>query len=330
MNLTRRICGHLDQPARIKRKKRYWLLIWLVSIFAACDVLLLFVLTKIFLPLLLDTTPYLLPEHAQDYTHLSTFVAPKSPVTTLTFTPDGKTLACAADDEIILWGIETGDFLYTIKEHEEIVTALTFSPDGKTFASSRKPNQSPVVLCDTATGQVKTYLSGHTSWIATLDFSPDGVTLVGANSDGLITAWNISIGLTHQSILRTFAFARLAHLYGHGYYEYYRERIITKWNWDVKELNVGSTPESLNSVLNSKGFDDKGIIALAPGPNLLPIYLSSHTYPIQALAFSPAGKTLASGSRSEFQSLNITTGKFSYGMLIQERRQQYSGHLEEM
>ena len=65
----------------------------------------------------------------------------------------------------------------------------------------------------------------------------------------------------------------------------------------------------MHSVLNSKTFENDGIIAITPGPNLLPIYLSSHTYPVQALAFSSDGKTLASSSQSEFQPLNITTGE---------------------
>ncbi|MCE2401083.1 PD40 domain-containing protein [Candidatus Poribacteria bacterium] len=309
MYLTRRISKYPLEYTRRKRKKRHWFLIFLVSAFAACDVLILYVLFKIFLPLLLESTPYLLPEHAQEYAHISTFSTPRKPVTTLAFTPDGKTLACTAYSEIILWDVKTGDPLYTMNEHAGIVTDLTFSPDGKTFAISKKSNQHPVILHDTTTGQVKASLSGHTSWIATLDFSPDGATLVGANSDGLITTWDTITGLTHQRILGTFAFARLAHLYGHGYYDYSRERIITRWNWVVKDQNVDNTPENLNSILNSEVFNDKGIIALTPGPNLLPIYLSSHSYPIQALAFSPDGRILTSSSRSEFQPFNITAGK---------------------
>lgn len=310
MNFTRRISKYPLADVRSKRRKRRWFLIWFVSAFAACDVLFLFVLFKIFLPMLLDTTPYLLPEQAQEYTHLSTFTtSSERSVTTLAFTPDGKTLACAVYNEIILWDVKTDAPLYTIKEPEGAVTALAFSPDGKTLASGNQSKQNSVILYDTATGHLKTYLTGHISWIATLDFSPDGETLVGANSDGLIIAWDTSTSLIPQRVLGTFAFARLDHLYGHRYYDYYRERIITGWNWDIRDLNVGNTPENLNSILNSKTFENKGIIALTPGPNLLPIYLSSHTYPVQALVFSPDGKTLASSSRSEFQPFNITTGK---------------------
>ncbi len=303
MNLKRRISKRPLEYVRSKRKKRYWLLIFLVSAFAACDVLILFVLFKIFLPMLLDTTPYLLPKHAQEYTHISTFTAPSNPVTALVFTPDGGTLVCAAYKKIILWDIKTGNSLYKVKEHEGVVTALASSPDGKTFASSNMSNQSPVLICDTTTGQVKASLSGHTSWIATLDFSLEGATLVGASHDGSITAWNTSTGIIHQSILGRFAFARS------DLSEYYNKFIITKWNRNIEGANIVNTPESLVSMLNSKSLAGKGIIALTPGTNLLPIYLTSHTYRISAMAFSPDGKTLASSSRSEFQPFDITTGK---------------------
>ncbi|RKU12873.1 hypothetical protein C6501_10220 [Candidatus Poribacteria bacterium] len=308
MYLIRRISKHSFKHVRNKRRKRYWVLFYFVSAFAVCDVLILFVLFKIFLPMLLNTTPYLLPEHAQEYTHLATFTAPGQHVTTLAFTPDGKTLACAAYNEILLWDVKTGNPLYTIKAPEGIVTALALSPDGKTLASSNKSKQNSVILYDTATGHLKTYLSGHTSWIATFDFSPDGATLVGANSDGLITAWDTITGLTHQHILGTFAFARWTRLYGLGYSGYYRKRTITMWNRNARDTNIVNTPESLNSVLKSQTFDNKEVIALTPGPNLPPIYLSSHSYPIQALAFSPDGKTLASSSWSEYQPFDITTG----------------------
>ncbi|MDE0637723.1 MAG: hypothetical protein OXI43_17945 [Candidatus Poribacteria bacterium] len=315
MYLIRRISKYPLEYARSKRKKRYWLLIWFVSAFAVCDVLILFVLFKIFLPMLLNTTPYLLPEHAQEYTHLATFTAPGQHVTTLAFTPDGKTLACAAYNEILLWDVKTGNQLYTVNEFSDYVTALTFSPDGMSFASSSKSNQSPIILCDTVTGQVKSYLSGHTSWIATLNFSPSGDTLIGASPDGMIIAWDTDTGNIQQRILGRFAFARRTTLaffrrtsptYSH--LESIKGHILTRWNRVFEDTNLVNTSESLVSILKSKMFEDDGIIAITPGPNLLPIYLSSHIYPVQALEFSPDGKTLASSSRSEYQPFDITAG----------------------
>ncbi len=93
MDLRRRINKHLYENTRSKRKKRNWLLYFLVSSFAVCDVLILFVLFKILIPHLLDTTPYLLPDHAQQYTRISTFSVTGPAINTLEFSPDGKTLA---------------------------------------------------------------------------------------------------------------------------------------------------------------------------------------------------------------------------------------------
>lgn len=316
MHLTRRINKTLFEQVRSKSRKRRWILIMLVSTWAVCDVLVLFVLFKIMLPELIYTTPYLLHEDAQEYTHFSTFTVPSRPLTKLAFTPDGKTLACGTYNQIVLWDLDTDVQLYTKNAFNDYITDITFSPDGETFASSSNSNQSPVILYDTSTGQVTASLSGHKSWIANLSFSPDGNTIVGASHNGTITAWDTHTGITLQRIPGTFAFARRTSL------AFYRRtspfyfhphsiegHILTRWNWDGRRVNSGNTPKGLTSVLNSRAFEDDGIIAMTPGPRFLPIYLSSHSYPILALAFSVDGKTLASSSRSEFQPFDITAGK---------------------
>lgn len=268
------------------------------------------------LPKLLYTTPYLLHEQAQEYTHLATFTVPRTSLTTLAFSPDGKTLACGAYDQIVLWDLETGDQFYAVNAFSDYVTDLAFSPDGETLASSSKSNQSPVILFDTATGQTKTSLSGHKSWIAHLDFSPKGNTVIGASHNGSVTAWDTNTGIVLQRIPGTFAFARRTSLsffhrvsstYSHP--DSIEGHFLTRWNWDIRSANSGNTQKSLNSVLNSQAFENDGLIAMTPGPRLLPIYLSSHSYPIQALVFSEDGKTLASSSRSDYQPFDITTGK---------------------
>ena len=53
MYLTRRINRTYFEHVRGKSRKRFWILIILVSTFAVCDVLVLFVLSKVFLPFLL-------------------------------------------------------------------------------------------------------------------------------------------------------------------------------------------------------------------------------------------------------------------------------------
>ena len=304
MNIKHRISKHIFSRIRKNRKKRIWNYIWVILSISACDILILYVLFWIFLPLLLESTPILLPENAQEYKHLSTFNTSDRAVTTLAFSPDGKVLAQGMYEKIVLWDIETAKLQDNYLEFDGIATSLAFSPDGKTLASSNTTNDRSVILYDTTTYQARSHLSGHPSWITYLDYSPDGDIIVGASENGMITAWDVSTGVSFQPILGTVAFAEPS-----KYELYYSENITVRWNWIVDGKNVRNTPDYINSVLESDSFKNTGIIAMAPGPNTLPIYLSSHDYPIGGLAFSPDGMTLASCSRSEYQPFNITSGK---------------------
>lgn len=58
-------------------------------------------------------------------------------VTSVSFNPDGKTLASASlDSTIKLWNINDGSLLQTFKGHRHWVTSVSFNPDGKMLASA--------------------------------------------------------------------------------------------------------------------------------------------------------------------------------------------------
>jgi WD40 repeat protein len=127
------------------------------------------------------------------------------------FSPDGKTLASAADD-VRLWDVATGKERCQLRGHEGAATVVSFSPDSK-FLATACLDDTKVRLWDVATGKELHKLSGHRRNVWTTAFSPDGKTLATGSFDHTIRLWDVATGkekLRHEgneAALKGLAFA---------------------------------------------------------------------------------------------------------------------------
>jgi WD40 repeat protein len=109
---------------------------------------------------------------------------PERNVRRLAFTPDGKTLACAGEFEIRLWDVTTGERLRPRAGHDREVHCVAVSPDGKTVASAAYDDPE-VRLWDAATGKPLGTVPGHDHWVRSCSFSGDGTLLVAGGNKTL-------------------------------------------------------------------------------------------------------------------------------------------------
>ena len=227
-------------------------------------------------------------------------------VTSVSFSPDGSTLASGSrDGTILLWDVATGGLIATLEGHTDWVSSASFSPDGATLASGSRDGT--ILLWDVATGGLIATLEGHTDDVLSVSFSPDGATLASGSKDGTIKLWDVATrGLIttlegHADRVLSVSFSPDGATLASGALD----RTILLW--DVATGGLITTLEGHTSLVLSVSFSPDGaILASGSWDDTVKLWdvatrglittLEGHAGNVSSASFSPDGATLASGA----------------------------------
>lgn len=189
-----------------------------------------------------------------------TFSGHKGRVYTISFSPDGKTIASSSFDKTVkIWNIN-GDLIHTLSGHLDAVYSVVFSPDGKMIGSGSSDRSVKLWQSD---GKFLRTLVGHLDGVNSIAFSPDSQNLASASSDNTVKIWRADG-------------TNLLTLSGH-------------------ESRVNSVSFNADGKILASASDDNTIkIWQADGTNSLT--LNGHESQVNSVTFSPDGRTLASAS----------------------------------
>jgi WD40 repeat protein len=222
-------------------------------------------------------------------------------VYSVSFSPDGQTIASAsADNTLKLWRSD-GLLLNTLKGHTDNVIGVSFSPDGQTIASASADKTLKLWKRD---GTLLQTLPNHTDQVNSVSFSPDSQTIVSGSTDKTVRLWNRDGTLLktlngHKDTVLCASFSPD----GKTIASASADKTVKLWNRDgtfLKTLNghsdavysVSFSPDG--QTLASASFDKTIKIWRLDGQLLKT--LQSHNDGVKSVSFSPDGQTIVSGS----------------------------------
>ncbi|MBW4522204.1 MAG: TIR domain-containing protein [Scytolyngbya sp. HA4215-MV1] len=241
-------------------------------------------------------------------------------VGSLSYSPNGKTIASGSSDKTIkLWDAATGKLLHTLEGHQNPVWSVSYSPDGKTIASGSFDKT--VKLWDVATGKLLHTLEGHQDRVTSISYSPDGKTIVSGSFDKTVKLWDAATGKLlrtlqeHQDPIWSVSYSPDGKTIASGSFD----KTIKLWDAATGKLlntlqghqdGVTSIRYSPDGKTISSGSFDKTIKLWDAATGKLLHTLQGHQGTVWSVSYSPDGKTIASSSQDKTIKLwDAATGK---------------------
>ncbi|KAF9512030.1 hypothetical protein BS47DRAFT_1486515 [Hydnum rufescens UP504] len=238
--------------------------------------------------------------------NLSTLCGHSRHIETITFSPDGLTLASGSFDATVqLWDPISATSITKLEGHSGWVNTIAFSPDGLCLASGSSDHT--VQLWDPVSGTSIAKLEGHSSWVSIIAFSPNGLCLASGSGDFTVQLWDpisatsISKLEGHSGGVESIAFSPDGLLLASGSYDH------TVQLWDPISATFIAKLEGHSGKVSTIAFSPDGLwLASGSSDHTIQLWdpishasitkLESHLGAVLTIAFSPNGSCLASGS----------------------------------
>jgi len=234
-------------------------------------------------------------------------------INALAVSPDGRAVATGSRDRAVqLWDRHTGERIHTFAQrfglgegHTDAVTAVQFYRNGRTLITASQDGTAK--LWDLQTYRLQQTLKPPGWQITAIALTPDGQTLITASADGHLTRWTLPAGtqaldwVRHAGAVNAIALApdgtRLASVGETGTLRLWAlpdAQLLHTWTANANLLSVALSAADPSLITGSV----KGEVTVWSLTEFDQSFqLHSHQDAVSAIALSPDGQWLATGSR---------------------------------